>query len=136
MAKVKPLEWTVESACRELGVSRGAFSSRVATSGIKPDDGGRFTTAQVFAIMHGDMDGEKLRKTREEADKLEMENRKTRGTTIDIEDAAEVMGKFGAAIRQKILLCSMTDEEKAAIIADIHGMKNYKYEQIKAIETE
>lgn len=130
MAKLKPLEWTVEAACRELGVSRGAFSSRVATSGVKPDAKGRFTTAQIFSIMHGDIDSEKLRKVRGEADKLELDNRRTRGELISVEDATAIAQRFAAATRQIVVMSKLSAEDKNAFLGEMRALAEVDWTKI------
>lgn len=110
MAKAKPLEWTIEMAARECGVAPRTLSSRLTTSGTKPDAAGHFTTAQIIAALNGNIDAERLRKTKEEADKLELDNRRRRGELLDAAEVKAAIERICFIQRQNFMLSGMPPE--------------------------
>lgn len=69
------------------------------------------------------MSAEKLRKLREEADKLALENERTRGNLVEIEAVYKHFEGIFVAFRQRVLGSSLTEEEKDEFLRDLRRLK-------------
>ncbi len=67
----------------------------------------------------GDIEAERLRKTKEEADKLELHNARTRGELVEIAAVKKLGERVMIAIRSKILNFPITDDEKDALLREL-----------------
>lgn len=86
MKSVSLQRWTIENAALEFGIDRKTLTGRIKTTGTLPGADGMFSTLDVAKSIYGDLEGERTRKTREEADQIAMENATTRGELLDLED--------------------------------------------------
>ncbi len=64
-----------------------------------------------------------LRRTKEEADKLELANARTRGELIPVEDVERAGQEIMAAIKNVILNDAVTDEAKDKCLKNLSGLK-------------
>lgn len=133
MTSEKQIRWTLSLAGREFRLHRDTLKNKLVEIGEEADTTGRYTTAQITKAVFGDTHQQRLRKTTEEADKLELENRRTRGETIDVSDAIELTQRFCFAIRQKIILSPLPPEDQRAIIDDIRSMAKLDFSQVMAL---
>jgi hypothetical protein len=75
----------------------------------------------------GELEAQTLRKITEEADKLALQNDKTRGNLVEIEAViAHFQGLF-IALRARILASSLTDEEKDELLNDLRRLKSGEF---------
>jgi hypothetical protein len=119
MESAAPIQWTLSAAHAEFGMHRDTIKGRLTRIGEQPSADGYWTTQQICAAVFGDMDGEKLRKMKGEADKIEMENRKTTGELIDVPAVIEVGQRFTFAIRQVIVNSKLSQEDKQAVLNEL-----------------
>lgn len=120
MRSVKLIRWGVETAATEFGINPRTLSSRIRTAGLEAGKDGKFSTAQIASAVYGDIDGEKLRLTKEQADKLAIENAESRGTLISVEVLIPRLEKVLASARQRILSnVKLDDEEKDKLILEL-----------------
>jgi phage terminase Nu1 subunit (DNA packaging protein) len=126
-------QWTVAKWCREVGGDRHEFQRRVAASDVKPtgEADGRSKGAKLYRLrdlvnvaLGGDYEAERLRKTKEEADKLALANAKERGEVVEIGAVIQFGEKVFASVRQKILNMPLTDEEKDKCLAELLALKD------------
>jgi phage terminase Nu1 subunit (DNA packaging protein) len=71
-----------------------------------------------------DFDRERLRRTKEEADKLELLNAKTRGELVEVELVKREGEKVMAAIKTTILNASVPDSVKDKTLQDLVALKD------------
>jgi hypothetical protein len=137
MAKPKAaLAWTMLDAEREFGVDRATLSNLLSREGCKPDDDGHFSTGQICAAIYGDLKAEKIGLTRAQRIKEETGNRQRSGELIEVAEAIEVGQRVCFAVRQQIILCSMSDEEKQGVLLAIGRLADLDWTQIKPDEKE
>lgn len=67
---------------------------------------------------------ERLRKTREEADKIALENAKLRGELVDLPTVEKAIEDICVTVRAKVLGSSLTDEEKDEILESLYKLKD------------
>jgi len=114
------VRWSLTNAATEFGCARETLKRGFKQNGIDPDaEDGRFTTAQICTALFGDLNGEKVRLTRAQADRVELENKQAIGLLINVDDAIGAVHQFTFAIRQKILLSSMTDQDKNGLLLEL-----------------
>lgn len=76
-----------------------------------------------------DIKREQLRRTKEEADKLELQNARTRGEVIEVGKVEKLMQACFTVHRTRILNFPLTDEEKHACLADLLELKKIDWER-------
>jgi phage terminase Nu1 subunit (DNA packaging protein) len=104
----------------ECGVDHRTAGKRFKALDIQPNSKGKFTTKQVMAMLHGDYEAERLRLTKEQADKLALENQQSRKELINVNDLADNLTKFISAARQRVLSNLKLDEdEKDKILSEL-----------------
>lgn len=121
-------QWTIAQWCREVGCDRKEFAKKVSASDIKPNGKatGRASGANLYrvrdllkVVLGGDHEAEKLRKTREEADRLALANARSRGELVEIVMVKKLGEKVLVAVRNRLLNMPLTDEEKDKCLSDL-----------------
>jgi hypothetical protein len=117
--------YTPARFCELVGAGRHDVQKRLEAAEVKPvgstSQGGRLYRLRdlVQALLGGDIEAEKLRKTKEEADKLELANARTRGELVEIAAVKRLGEKVTVAIRNRLLAMPLTDEEKDRCLAEL-----------------
>jgi hypothetical protein len=123
---------TVAEWCRETGTERHSVMKRLTEAKAQPvgDAAGRAAGAKLYrigdlyrAIGGGEYEAERLRKTREEADKLALANSRARGELVEIAAVKKLGEKVMVAIRNRLLNMPLTDEEKDKCLAELMGLE-------------
>jgi len=76
-----------------------------------------------------DFDRERLRRTKEEADKLELLNAKTRGELVPLDKVKRLGEKVMSAIKTKILNTPLSDEDKDKCLRDLLSIKDLDFKE-------
>lgn len=90
----------------------------VTKAGVEPSltggDGKKrfFTTQQVFALHHGDLEAERIGKTRAERIQLELANAKSKQELVESAAVGRVIEGVFVAVRQIIRQSSLSNIEK------------------------
>jgi hypothetical protein len=71
----------------------------------------------------GNLAAERLRKLKEEADKIALENEKTRGALVEIEAVYKHFEGIFVSFRARVLASGLTDEEKDEVLKDLRRLK-------------
>lgn len=74
-----------------------------------------------------DFDRERLRRTKEEADKLELANARTRGELVEVSKVKRLGEQVMSGIKTKILNMPLTDDEKDKCLRDLLSLKDLDY---------
>lgn len=115
----KRLSWTMEWAAAEWGINPRTLTARLKQSGITgtaargPSGHDRriYSTKQICTAVFGDLELERIRKTKEEADQLAMANELERRRLVPAEDILKRL--LNCATRMRIAVeSSALDEEK------------------------
>lgn len=117
--KAQTLRWTVEMASIEYGIDRKVVTKRARLAGIEAGKDGKYSTKDIAGAIYGDLHGEQLRKTREEADRLAIANQKERNELVETPRVMKFCNGIGVVLRQKLLASSLTDAEKDELLAEI-----------------
>jgi len=105
-----PLKWTLLAAQKEFGAHRDTLKAKLIQAGVKPDADDTYSTKQILIALQGDYAAEKLRKVKEEADKLELENRRRRGELLDAAEVKSAIERICFIQRQNFMLSGMPPE--------------------------
>lgn len=74
-----------------------------------------------------DFERERLRRTKEEADKLELTNARTRGELVEVAKVKRLGEQVMSGIKTKILNMPLTDDEKDKCLRDLLSLKDLDY---------
>jgi len=111
MAKPKQLlKWNRLTIAREFGMDSRTVGKRLADAELERKDS--FSTREVFTAMVGDLGAEKIRETRERADKLSMENAARRGELVEVKAVAEVVNRAIGSMRGYVLGLTRLEEDE------------------------
>ncbi len=81
-----------------------------------------------------DLDEERAKQAREQTETARLRNEAMRGEMVPLADAIDLAQRAAYALRQKIVTCSMTDEEKQAALTDIHSLANEDFRNFKRLD--
>lgn len=119
MRRAEPIKWTRELICAEFGMDNRTLGKRLRAAQL---DSAILSSKQVFAALNGNIDAEKLRLTKAQADKIELENQESLRVLIRVDEAEEFLTKFFSAARERILSNLKLDEtEKDKILESLGG---------------
>ena len=113
------LRWSIERAASEFGRAPRTVAARLKQSGQTQGEDGKFSTAQVATAIYGDLEGEKLRKTKEDADRLALANATARGELVDRQDFVRRLEPVVIQMKQRILGSGLTHAEQDELLADL-----------------
>lgn len=121
-SRIASVRWTVQSAASEFGINPRTVASRLKVAGIVSGQDGLFSTVDIHRAICGDIDRERLRETREKANKLELENAVSRGELMDLQDLARRYEPIYAQIRQTIIASTLSDNDKDALLTALANL--------------
>ncbi len=130
------LKWTLEVASSEFDINPRTLSKRMKQGGIEPAfEDRRFSTHQICAAVFGDMDGERLRLVKAQADQAELDLAKARSVVVEADQVLRVFEDIAVAIRQVIKNSGLSDVEKQECLRQIRelNVEDFTREQ-QAIE--
>ena len=70
---------------------------------------------------------ERLRKLKEDADKVAIENERSRGNLVETEAVYGHFEGLFVALRQRILASGLSDQEKDELLKDLMGLKGRNF---------
>lgn len=124
------IRWSITTASAEFGVARDTMRTALRQAGQVAADDERFTTKQICAALFGDLKAEKTGLTRAQREHWELENKQAAGILINVDEAIGAVHQFTFAIRQKILLSSLTDQEKNGLLLELQRIGEMDFNKI------
>ena len=116
------LRWTLEVSASEFNINPRTLAKRIKVAGIEPGKDRKFSTAQICAAVFGDIDGERLRLIKEQADEKALANSQSRGELVNYEAALEILRRAHSAITSTILgMTHLTIEDRETIINQVRA---------------
>jgi phage terminase Nu1 subunit (DNA packaging protein) len=107
---------TLDQAAAEFAIDRRTLARRLSENQIAPGEGG-YSILQCHRACFGDIDEEKLRLTKEQADKLGLENQMRRGELVEVRVVAESINRAIGSIRGYVLgLTHLPEEDRDEIL--------------------
>lgn len=121
MTKYKPIRWTIAQAASEFNWDKDTLTKALKRAGVEGGNG-TFSTNEILVACYGDIDHEKLRKVRAEADVLELTLAKERSKVLVADDVTRVWADIAVAIRQIIKGSNLSDSEKNECLRQIREL--------------
>ena len=114
------LQWDVSMIEAECGMDHRTAGKRFKALDLQPNAKGFYTTKQVLAMLHGDYESERLRLTKEQADKIALENQEARRELAPLSEMIDVVSKFVMAAKQRVISNIKLDEaEKTKLLEQL-----------------
>lgn len=122
---VKPqrLAWTQERASAEFGINPRTLSARLKQTGLEPDSAGRWSTKQIATAIFGDLEFERIRKTRAEAEEVEKRNAESDERLVDVDDFCKKYEPVVIEMKRLILSSKLSEQEKHDLILQLSNCK-------------
>jgi len=116
-------KWSIYAIQAEWGINRASAKAKLVQSGQNPDENGFWTTLQVFnALTGGDIKEQKLRETRERADKLALQNARARDQFLDAKDVRRAWEEIFQVMRAEVLGNSdLTEAAQDSLLSHLAG---------------
>lgn len=83
------MTWNRRKICREFGLDQRTLGKRLVDSGLEKKD--EFSSREVLRALQGDLSAERIRLTREQADKVELENMESRRELVAYKEVLAVI---------------------------------------------
>ena len=122
------IRWPISTAAREFGRDHKTLSRALTRLEESPGQDGRFSTLQIVAALYGDKAAEDLRKTRLQADQIDMANQERRKELVPTEDVYRFCEGVFIALREKILALPCEQQDKDDMLRDIQKLT---YDQVR-----
>ena len=134
MKRTDPTHMTASRFAAAVGADRHEMLKRLREAGAKPvgtKNGGELYTLRALhrAAAGGDERGERLRKLREEADKLAIQNARSRGELVEVIQVKRLGQSIMAGVRNRILNMPMTDDEKDQCLRELLELGRVDWER-------
>jgi hypothetical protein len=118
----KPIRWNLNNAALEFNCDQRALSKRIKAAGIESGKDKLFSTSQICAAVFGDIDGERLRLTRAQADEKELSNAESRKELVRFADLLEIAHRALSAMTSTVMgMTHLTVEDREAIIKQLRA---------------
>ena len=122
MAAQPRIRWTPTQAGQEFDIDRKTIQKRLAAADIHPGTDDKYSTKQIASAVFGDIQGERLRKTREEADNLALRNAEMRGELVSVTLVKQMVSEIILANKQTVLASQLEQETKNEILANLEAL--------------
>jgi phage terminase Nu1 subunit (DNA packaging protein) len=113
------LRWSLYKAAVEFDVAQSVLVRHLTSSHQFPGDDGCYSTTQLAQALYGSLHIERLRKTREEADEVELKNAITRAEYLHRGELARGLTQLVDGILQVVNNSALTPEEKADVLNNV-----------------
>ena len=123
-ATTKPVRLSVDQAAGEFGLDPATLRKLIRQSDIQPGRDRKYGINQIHKLVHGDLNSERLGKTRAERELLEIELAKERKEVISREHVVSLLENVFVAVKMKIYSSGMSDLEKEQILNDLVSLKD------------
>jgi len=112
--------WTIHRAAKEFGIHRETLAKRLEAAAVTPSKA--YSTRDICRAVYGDYEREKLRRVKEQADKLASQNELARQSLVRTEEVYLRLAKVFGAMRQRILSSTLTEDEQGDLLNDLGGL--------------
>ena len=128
--KPTTLRWTMERAATEFQINPRTLRQRLTAAAIAAGPDGRYSTKEIASAVFGDIQGERLRKTREEADNLALRNAEMRGELVSVTLVKQMVSEIILANKQTVLASQLEQEGKNEILANLEALGGIAWDKV------
>jgi|APGre2960657404_1045060.scaffolds.fasta_scaffold279607_2 phage terminase Nu1 subunit (DNA packaging protein) len=122
MAAHTQIRWTIETAAREFGLDKETLAKRLTAGGVLPGADKKFGTADICRAVFGDIEGEKLRLVREQADAQAIKNQVARRELTPTPAVRRHLEAVLVALKAGILASGLMKEEKDDLLNNLRKL--------------
>jgi len=127
MKPTNQIRLTIETGAREFGMDRRTLRSRLTVAAILPGEDGKYSIGQLAKAIFSDLQAERTRLTKEQADIAEVKKANLLRENIPTAMVVKVWSSFVIDLRQKILLSELSDAAKRDILHDLQSIPVENY---------
>ena len=117
------IRWSIEQGSLEYAIDQKTLAGRLRKNGEIPGDDKKYSTAQICGAVFGDLEAEKTRLTRSQADMAEVELAEKRGEVVQVQSAFLTVSNMLFAVRRVITMSGLSPEAQDAIFKELQGLK-------------
>ena len=110
---------SLHAAAQEFGLNDKTLSGRIKTSGVLAGDDGCYSIKDICRAVFGDIDNERLRLVREQADSVAIKNASARGELLPAGDVRRHFEAVLISLRSGILASNLEPEEKSELLLNL-----------------
>lgn len=115
------------AAASEWGIHPKTLSTRLKARAIEPGEDGKLSTLQVCEAVYGDLEGERILKTREERIKLARENAADERKLLPVDTLLRVWSGVILEYRQRVLYSEIPQHVKEELLSALEESKLDEY---------
>lgn len=115
--KIETIRWALGTAAKEFGLDPKTLSARLKARGIEVGVDGKLSTLQICEAVYGDLEGEKILKTREERIKLARENKTADRELLPTPEMIRIWSSVILEYRQRVLYAEIPQTTKEDLLA-------------------
>ena len=120
--KRKAIRWTLEVAASEFNINPRTLAKRCKAISVEFGMDRKMSTSQVCSAVFGDIDSERLRLTKEQADEKALSNAEQRRELVKFSEVLEVAHRGLSAMTSTVMgLTHLTVEDREAIINQLRA---------------
>lgn len=135
--KIQSIRWTVERAATEFGCARETLSGRLKRASIVAGADGKFSTKQICAAVHGDLESEKLRNLRDDAEIKEFELGRLKRELIPAVDVHATWAAIFIGLKTIVWNCDAPEADRRRWLGELRDLKVDDYfDTAKPVELE
>ena len=123
--------WSLNRASIEFGIDRRTLEKRLTGIDVQPGDDG-YSTRDIVRAIYGDMEGEKLREKRAQADLAEMERDERAHLLIASELVAKVWTDALGNLRATVMAADIPKVTRAQLIKQLKDIPICDYTETTA----
>ena len=126
---VAGVRWGIERAASDFAIDRKTLAKRLVAMGERGAVGadGCFSTIQICGAVYGDLQIAKIRRAQADAELSELELKRQSALVVLTSDVVSAWAKITQAVRLRISETSLSDDEKAVILADLRELSTLDY---------
>jgi hypothetical protein len=117
--KHPPKRWTLSNASLEFSCDVAFLAKRLRRTNQIPGEDARYSTMQIVKAIYGDIEKERARKIKEDADRAEMANGKLKKRLVTRDNALKFVAKVAMKVRGIIQGSSLEERDKADIYLEL-----------------
>lgn len=123
----QPLRWTLNKAAEEFGFARQTVKNLVIREGIAPDEDSTYSTRQIVAALFGDLERQKQRRAKAEADLAEMERDERAKELMAVTAVESVWLEALGELRNVVLSLDLPADARARVMASLREIPLHEY---------
>lgn len=114
--------WEMEEAAKEFDINTRTLSKRLKVKSIAAGKDGKFATLDICKAAYGDIDGERLRLTRAQADEKELSNSKERKELVRFDEFMAIAHRGLSAMTSAVMgMIHLNIEDRETIIKQLRS---------------